>query len=32
VGVVQPEVWSAEAKKSGSGQASPGWMDWLKRR
>jgi len=32
VGIVPPEMWTAEAKKSGTGQASPGWMDWLKRR
>jgi hypothetical protein len=33
VGVMQPDAWMAEAKRSGDGgQASGGWMDWLKGR
>jgi phosphohistidine phosphatase SixA len=33
VGVMQPEAWMAEAKRSGdAGQASGGWFDWLKRK
>ena len=33
VGSMQPEAWIAEAKKAGDGgQASGGWLDWMKRR
>lgn len=37
IGVMQPAMWMAEAKRSGAdaGQASgggPGWLDWLKKR
>lgn len=33
VGVMQPEAWMAEAKRSGDGgQASGGWFDWVRGR
>lgn len=33
VGVMQPEAWTVEAKKSPEGGlASPGWFDWLRGR
>jgi len=33
VGVMQPEAWLVEAKKSpDGGQASPGWFDWIRGR
>ena len=33
VGMMQPEVWIAEAKKADGGLASPGgWFDWMKGR
>ena len=33
VGFMQPEAWIAEAKRSGDGgQASGGWLDWMKRK
>jgi phosphohistidine phosphatase SixA len=33
VGIMQPEAWLAEAKKSpDAGQASPGWFDWIRGR
>jgi hypothetical protein len=30
VGVMQPESWMVEAKRMGEGQASGGWMNWIK--
>lgn len=33
VGVMQPETWMLEAKRSGAGgQASAGWFDWFRGR
>ena len=33
VGIMQPETWIAEAKRSpDGGLASPGWFDWLRGR
>ena len=30
VGVMQPEAWITEAKRSGDGMASGGWFGWMK--
>lgn len=33
VGMIQPDVWMAEAKKADGGLASPGgWFDWMRGR